>query len=82
MAESARVIGHLTVELEMAKSLTVAKIPGERRQAMVKLLHETNAYPIAALCRLLNVPRSRYYDGATTVQDTTVQQTIEAACAV
>lgn len=48
---------------------------------MVKVLHETETYPIAALCRLLDVPRSRYYYVSTPTQDAAVRQAVEAVAA-
>lgn len=45
---------------------------------MVAQLHTHHAYPVAALCRLLNVPRSRYYCVPTSLSDETVCQAVEA----
>jgi transposase InsO family protein len=48
---------------------------------MVTTLHANHAYPVAALCRLLDVPRSRYYYAPVTSQDTTVSQAVQAVAA-
>ena len=44
---------------------------------MVAELHQHHAYPVAALCRLLDVPRSRYYYVSTLASDQRVRQAIE-----
>jgi putative transposase len=48
---------------------------------MVKTLHETHAYPVAALCRLLGVPRSRYYYRPQSSPEEVVSQTVQAVAA-
>jgi transposase InsO family protein len=48
---------------------------------MVTALHENHAYPVAALCRLLAVPRSRYYYASTATTDTPVRQAVQAVAA-
>ena len=48
---------------------------------MVKTLHENHAYPVAALCRLLEVPRSRYYYAPAARADETVGQAVQAVAA-
>ena len=48
---------------------------------MVKMLHENHAYPIAVLCRLLEVPRSRYYYASAVRADATVGQAVQAVAA-
>jgi transposase InsO family protein len=45
---------------------------------MVAALHQDHAYPVAALCRLLEVPRSRYYYVSTAAPDQRVRQAIES----
>lgn len=49
---------------------------------MVAQLHQQHAYPVAALCRLLDVPRSRYYYVPTSSSDETVRQAVEAVAAI
>jgi transposase InsO family protein len=48
---------------------------------MVKTLHENHAYPVAALCRLLAVPRSGYYYASRRATDRAVRQAVEAVAA-
>lgn len=48
---------------------------------MVTTLHENHAYPVATLCRLLDVPRSRYYYTAAAPSDEAVRQAVEAVAA-
>jgi transposase InsO family protein len=48
---------------------------------MVGTLHTNHAYPVAALCRLLNVPRSRYYYVSLSASDQLVRQAVEAVAA-
>lgn len=48
---------------------------------MVAQLHQQHAYPVAALCRLLDVPRSRYYYVPAPPSDEMVRQAIEAVAA-
>lgn len=48
---------------------------------MVTTLHENHAYPVAALCRLLDVPRSRYYYASTPAPPTPVRQAVQAVAA-
>jgi putative transposase len=48
---------------------------------MVKALHENHAYPVAALCRLLEVPRSRYYYASRQATDAPVRQAVQAVAA-
>lgn len=48
---------------------------------MVAQLHTNHAYPVAALCRLLDVPRSRYYYVPMPPSDEVVRQAIEAVAA-
>lgn len=48
---------------------------------MVKTLHENHAYPVAMLCRLLEVPRSRYYYASRRVADVPVRQAVQAVAA-
>jgi transposase InsO family protein len=48
---------------------------------MVKILHEAHAFPVAALCRLLDVPRSRYYYLPTVPQDEAVKTAVQAVAA-
>lgn len=48
---------------------------------MVKTLHENHAYPIAALCRLLEVPRSRYSYRSQASPDEAVRQAVQAVAA-
>jgi hypothetical protein len=47
---------------------------------MVKTLHAHHAYPVTALCRLLAVPRSRYYVSRRATY-TPVLQTVQAVAA-
>lgn len=48
---------------------------------MVKTLHEHHAYPVAALCDLLAVPRSRYYYASRRATDASVRQAVQAVAA-
>jgi putative transposase len=48
---------------------------------MVKTLHENHAYPVATLCRLLAVPRSRYYYTSSASPDETVGEALQAVAA-
>lgn len=48
---------------------------------MVKTLHENHAYPVAALCRLLQVPRSRYYYRPQSSSDDAVGHSVQAVAA-
>ncbi len=48
---------------------------------MVTTLHENHAYPVAALCRLLDVPRSSYYYASREAMDTPVRQAVQAVAA-
>lgn len=48
---------------------------------MVAQLHTNHTYPVAALCRLLDVPRSRYYYVPTPTSDEAVRSAIEAVAA-
>lgn len=48
---------------------------------MVTTLHENHTYPIATLCRLLDVPRSRYYYGSKAAVDTPLRQAVQAVAA-
>lgn len=48
---------------------------------MVTELHQQHAYPVTALCRLLEVPRSRYYYAPTSPSDEKVRQAVRAVAA-
>jgi transposase InsO family protein len=48
---------------------------------MVAELHQHHAYPVAALCRLLGVPRSCYYYVSTAASNQRMRQAIEAVAA-
>jgi len=44
-------------------------------------MHMNHAYPVVALCRLLDVPRSRYYYVPTSSSDERARQAVEAVSA-
>lgn len=48
---------------------------------MVKMLHESYMFPVTTLCRLLDVPRSRYYYASTASPDEAVDQAMQAVAA-
>ncbi|MBW7885618.1 MAG: IS3 family transposase [Caldilineaceae bacterium] len=48
---------------------------------MVTTLHENHTYPVAALCRLLAVPRSRYYYASEATTASPVRQAVQAVAA-
>ena len=75
VAELERLLGRLTLELDIGKNLQhVEWQSGQKREVVMKLAEE---YPVELLCQTMDYPRSSYYCGRKVPEDQGLQQQIE-----
>lgn len=61
IAELERMVGKLTLELDLAKKLGVLQLDWEDKRRIVQMLIEEYAARPGIACRVLSLPRSSYY---------------------
>ncbi|NEQ27287.1 MAG: IS3 family transposase [Microcoleus sp. SIO2G3] len=78
IAELERLVGQLTVQLEIGKKSIELLEPRQKREAVMHLSHE---YPITTLCEVLNYPRSQvYYEPQPAKDETEIKAVIVQLC--
>ncbi|NJN57206.1 MAG: IS3 family transposase [Leptolyngbyaceae cyanobacterium SL_5_9] len=78
IGELERLVGQLTVQLEIGKKSIKLLEPGQRWEAVMQL---SQKYPVVTLCEVLNYPRSQiYYEPQSPVDETEVKAAIVKLC--
>lgn len=79
IADLERMVGRLTLELEVKKGLDFCALTVEQKREVIMKLSPT--YPISVLCAVLGLARSSFYYLKETVAEADLQQAIERVAA-
>jgi len=79
VSELERMVGRLTMELEIAKSLIAGDLSAGRKRELATMLAKGEDYPVKRVCEVLGLPRSTYcHEGPKRIDEQELREAIEA----